>query len=206
MITIWQCLARHLPNTVNSLYLEHLISRTSLYLEQFSRSLSINSSLIFSLYLEFSLSRTNSLVPCEFEIERVHCNIFQFCRRALVLRLPNNSNPLRWKITVSGNCGMFSQFWDAMCLYGWRIPNLPANCTCVVKFDIQHYMTFKKGEFVNITRMRSNEIPVNRSFQRCCRGTFVNAPTCEHAISKTAKIGDTSDISASIEIRKETFG
>ena len=26
-----------------------------------------------SLYLELSLSRTNSLVPCEFEIERVNC-------------------------------------------------------------------------------------------------------------------------------------
>ena len=46
------------------------ISNFSLYLEQFSRSLSIDSSLIFSLYLELSLSRTNSLVPCEFEIER----------------------------------------------------------------------------------------------------------------------------------------
>ena len=51
----------------NTLYLE-LLS-----IEQFFRSLSIDSSLIFSLYLELSLSRTNSLVPCEFEIERVHC-------------------------------------------------------------------------------------------------------------------------------------
>ena len=46
---------------------KNCLSRTSLYLEQFSRSLSIDSSLIFSL------SRTNSLVRCEFEIERVHC-------------------------------------------------------------------------------------------------------------------------------------
>ena len=38
------------------------ISNT-LYLEQLFRSLSIDSSLIFSLYLELSLSRTNSLVP-----------------------------------------------------------------------------------------------------------------------------------------------
>ena len=49
--------------TVDSLYLEHPLSRTSLDLEQFSRCLSIDSSLIFSL------SRTNTLVPCKFEIE-----------------------------------------------------------------------------------------------------------------------------------------
>ena len=55
--------------TVDSLYLEHPLSRTALNLEQFSRSLFIDSSLIFSLYLELSLSRTNSLVPCEFDIE-----------------------------------------------------------------------------------------------------------------------------------------
>ena len=61
---------------VITLHLEHPLSSTSLYLEQFSRSLSIDSSLIFSLYLELSLSRTNSLVPCEFEIERVHCDTF----------------------------------------------------------------------------------------------------------------------------------
>ena len=34
---------------MDSLYLEHPLSRTSLYLEQFSRSLSIDSSLIFSI-------------------------------------------------------------------------------------------------------------------------------------------------------------
>ena len=37
------------------------LSRTSLYLEQFSQSLSIDSSLIFSLYLELSLSQTLSI-------------------------------------------------------------------------------------------------------------------------------------------------
>ena len=63
----------HLEITVDSLYLEHPLSRTFFYPEQFSRSLSIDSSLIFSLYLELSLSRTNSLVPCEFDRERVHC-------------------------------------------------------------------------------------------------------------------------------------
>ena len=39
-------------------------------------------------------------------VRNLPSNIFQFCRRALILSLPNNSNLLRWKITVSGNCGM----------------------------------------------------------------------------------------------------
>ena len=65
------CLLKGELTTVDSRYLEPPLSRTSLYLEQFFRSLSIDSSLIFSLYLELSLSRTNSLVTCEFEIERV---------------------------------------------------------------------------------------------------------------------------------------
>ena len=59
--------------TVYSLYLEDPLSRTSLYLELRSRSLCVGCNLFFSLYLELSLSRTNSLVPCEFEIERVDC-------------------------------------------------------------------------------------------------------------------------------------
>ena len=60
-------------NTVDSLYLEHPLSRTSLYLELKSQSLSVSYKLFFSFYLELSLSRTNFLVPCEFEIERVNC-------------------------------------------------------------------------------------------------------------------------------------
>ena len=60
-------------STVDSLYLEHPLSRTSLYLELKSQSLCVGCNLLFSLYLELSLSRTNSLVPCEFEIERVNC-------------------------------------------------------------------------------------------------------------------------------------
>ena len=56
-------------NTVDSLYLEHPLSRTSLYLELKSRSLCVGCNLFFSLYLELSLSRTNFLVPSEFEIE-----------------------------------------------------------------------------------------------------------------------------------------
>ena len=59
-------------STVDSLYLEHLLSRTSLYLELKSQSLCVGCNLFFSLYLELSLSRTNSLVPCELEIERVN--------------------------------------------------------------------------------------------------------------------------------------
>ena len=67
-------------NTVDSLYLEYPLSRTSLYLELKSWSLCVGCDLFFSLYLELSLSRTNSLVPCEFEIERVN-----YIRKSLIL-------------------------------------------------------------------------------------------------------------------------
>ena len=43
--------------TVDSLYLEPPLFQTSLYLEQFFRSLSIDSILIFSLYVKLSLSQ-----------------------------------------------------------------------------------------------------------------------------------------------------
>ena len=59
--------------TVDSLYLEHPLSRTSLYVELKSQSLCLGCNMFLSLYLELSLSRTNSLIPCEFEIERVSC-------------------------------------------------------------------------------------------------------------------------------------
>ena len=62
--------------TVDSLYLEHPLSRTSLYLELKSQSLCVSCNLFFSLYLELSLSRTNFLVPCEFAIERINCSTF----------------------------------------------------------------------------------------------------------------------------------
>ena len=63
----------HFFYTVDSLYLEHSLSRTSLYVELMSRSLCLGCNPFFSPYLELSLSRTNYLVPCEFEIERVNC-------------------------------------------------------------------------------------------------------------------------------------
>jgi hypothetical protein len=58
---------------------QHPLSRTSLYLKLKSQSLYVSWNLFFSLYLKLSLSRTNFLVPCEFEIERVSCNL---CPRA----------------------------------------------------------------------------------------------------------------------------
>ena len=73
--------------TVDSLYLEHPLSRTCLYLELKSQSLCVGCNLFFSLYLELSLPRTNSLVPCEFEIERVNCIRIR-------LRLAQCNNPL----------------------------------------------------------------------------------------------------------------
>ena len=45
----------------------------SLYFELNSRPLSVGCNLFFSPYLELSLCRTNSPVPCEFELERVNC-------------------------------------------------------------------------------------------------------------------------------------
>ena len=60
--------------TVDSLYLEHPLSRTSLYLElKGTETLCIGCNLFFSLYLELSIYRTNFLVPCEFVIESVNC-------------------------------------------------------------------------------------------------------------------------------------
>ena len=50
--------ALHIVYTVDSLYLEHPLSRTSLYLELKSQSLCVSCNLFFSLYLELSLSRT----------------------------------------------------------------------------------------------------------------------------------------------------
>ena len=73
MLVVVQQVRKYLFLVQWTLSLEHPLSRTSLNFEQFSRSLPIDSSLIFSLYLELSLSRANSLVSCEFEIERVHC-------------------------------------------------------------------------------------------------------------------------------------
>ena len=58
----------------NTYYSGLSLSRTSLFVELMSRSLCVGCILFFSLYLELSLSRTNSLVPCEFEIERVNCS------------------------------------------------------------------------------------------------------------------------------------
>ena len=59
--------------TVDSPYFEHPLSRTSLCLELKCQPLCVGCNLFFSLYLELSLSRTNFLVPYDFEIERVNC-------------------------------------------------------------------------------------------------------------------------------------
>ena len=34
--------------------------------------------------------------------------------------------------------------------YGWNIKNLPTTCACDSKFDLQRYMSCKKGGFINI--------------------------------------------------------
>ena len=90
-------------NTVDSLYLEHPLSRTSLYLELKSQSLCVGCNLFFSLYLELSLSRSNSLVPWEFEIERVNC-IPLWCVRIeytnLLNRLSNQFMFIEWFVDL----------------------------------------------------------------------------------------------------------
>ena len=63
-------------DTTVTLYFEHPLSRASLYLELKSQSLYVGCNLFFSLYLELSLSRSNFLAPCEFEIVRVNCIYF----------------------------------------------------------------------------------------------------------------------------------
>ena len=48
------------------------------------------------------------------------------------------------------------QFWDSIRLrYGWPIPNLPTRCACGSTFTIEHSMSYKKGEFINI---RHNDV------------------------------------------------
>ena len=43
------------------------------------------------------------------------------------------------------------QLWDSIRLrYGWEINNLPTCCPCGSKFDIQHSMSCKKGDFIYI--------------------------------------------------------
>ena len=57
--------------TVDSLYLDYPLFQTSLFLEQRSQSLIYTVQITFS---NFSLCRTNFLVPCKFQdSERVHC-------------------------------------------------------------------------------------------------------------------------------------
>ena len=67
---------RRFRKQLHSRYLQltHSISNT-LYLDLVpkSQSLCVGCNLFFSLYLELSLYLTNTLVPCEFEIERVNC-------------------------------------------------------------------------------------------------------------------------------------
>ena len=55
------------------------LSRISLHLELKSQSFGVGCNLFLSLYLEVSLSRTNFLVPSEFEIERVNCIEETYC-------------------------------------------------------------------------------------------------------------------------------
>ena len=52
--------------------------------------------LLSFLYLELSLSRTNSLVPCEFEIERVHCIPLLFFNSNI--RIRTNSHVTKTKV------------------------------------------------------------------------------------------------------------
>ena len=55
-------------STVDSIYLDYPLSRISLYLEVMPRSLYGHSNLFSFLYLELSLCRSFSLVPCKVEI------------------------------------------------------------------------------------------------------------------------------------------
>ena len=48
------------------------------------------------------------------------------------------------------------QFWDALRIrYNWNIPNLPSECVCGKKFDLNHALSCKKGGFVSL---RHNEV------------------------------------------------
>ena len=94
----------------NSLYLEHPLSRTSLYLELKSQSLCVSRNLFFSFYLELSLSRTNFLVPCEFEIERVNCSFRLCCILAVFGKFTKDSTKKRAPLAKN----ISARFWVKM--------------------------------------------------------------------------------------------
>ena len=47
-------------------------------------------------------------------------------------------------------------FWDLIRIsYGWTLTRLPSSCECGIKFDIQHALSCKKGDFVSLDTTKS---------------------------------------------------
>ena len=83
---------------MDSLYLEHPLSRTSLYLEQFSRSLSIDSSLIFSLYLARTLSLYLNKFLGPLRVRHRESPVFKFIAQFIYFALARIFLPFRFNL------------------------------------------------------------------------------------------------------------
>ena len=73
-------------------------------------------------------------------------------------------------------CGLSKQqFWDSINLqYGWKITNLPTTYPCGSKFDIQHSVGCKKGDFMSI---RHNVLrdPTENMMSEVCKNTEIES-------------------------------
>ena len=53
------------------------------------------------------------------------------------------------------------QFWDRIRLrYGLKLTNLPSMCACGYKIDMQHVMSYRKGDFITIRFKNVRELSV----------------------------------------------
>ena len=105
-----------------------LFISTTLYLEQTARSPGHSPKLILSLYLELSLSLTNYLVPCEFEIESIVLSgvkynggtVYKFSKNSPTTRSllrPPCSFTLRWYSTFNLEKPIFSMHFRFSTLF-----------------------------------------------------------------------------------------
>ena len=86
------------------------------------------------------------------------------------------------------------EFWDAIRLrYNWPIPNLPSQCACGERFNVQHAMSCKKGGFV-IQRHNELRDVTAKLLKEVCAEVEIEPPliqlTGERMRHKTAKTQD----------------
>ena len=55
-----------------------------------------------------------------------------------------------------------------MCLrYEWSIANLPTTCLCGSRFNVQHFMSCKKGGFISIRHINLRDLTANMLSEVC---------------------------------------